>query len=100
MGKGSKGEGKGTSSQKSGKGNKEKKPKWIKVADIDPNTKRTNFYAKVIKSTPNEKLKDMYDVQVGDETAVVTATLSKQRVEEVATDGEIVRFQNCSVRMV
>ncbi|CAD7949403.1 unnamed protein product [Amoebophrya sp. A25] len=84
---------------KKGKG-KKAPANWIKVEEIDPNSRRCNFFAKVCgEPKQHEKLKEMFEVQVGDESASVTCILHKKRVEEVVKMGEILRFQNCVVKM-
>mmetsp|Transcript_22639 Transcript_22639/g.57350 ORF Transcript_22639/g.57350 Transcript_22639/m.57350 type:complete len:621 (+) Transcript_22639:585-2447(+) len=89
--------GKGGGNKGKGKGS----GAWIKVGEIDPNSKRCNFFGKVCaEPVAHERVKDLFEVQVGDDTATVTCSLHKEKIEAAGVKmGETLRFHNAVVRM-
>ncbi|CAE8601657.1 unnamed protein product [Polarella glacialis] len=70
-----------------------RKPKWITVDNINPDSRGVNVFVKVVKVTQIEGAEGTSEVVVGDATAVVTL---RARGEEVTTclPGRILRIQN------
>lgn len=79
-----------------------RKPKWISVAKIDPDSRGVNIFVKVVKilgvveSKADEKITE---VVIGDDSGVLTL---RARGEQVAAcePGQILRIQNARVVMV
>jgi len=76
-----------------------RKPKWITVDKLQPETRGVNMFAKVVKSTPAEGADEVSDVVMGDATGVVTLRAAGAQTS-ICEAGSIVRIQNAKVVMV
>jgi len=74
-----------------------KVPKFNKVKNINPNTKRVNLIVKVLSVTKVAD-KTFAEAVVGDDTAVVTARVNEDQIP-VAKVGCYIRMQNAFVTM-
>jgi len=78
-----------------------KKPKFKKVKNLQPELKGVNLIVKCVKApTAVEGRDDIKEAVVGDDTGVVTVSLSSDAHSAVAKVGSAIRIQNAHIRMV
>jgi hypothetical protein len=75
-----------------------RKPKWITVDRISPESEGVNIFAKVVKVVAVEGKDDLSEVVVGDATAVLTLRVRGEQLG-VCVLGNIIRIQNARVVM-
>jgi adenosine kinase len=74
-----------------------KKPRFFKIAKLNPDSKGFNLMVKVVKEVGTSG--DFIEVVCGDDTGVATFSFKEDK-KSVFKVGETVRVQNASVRMV
>eukprot|EP00420_Gonyaulax_spinifera_P032616 CAMPEP_0197873952 /NCGR_PEP_ID=MMETSP1439-20131203/3598_1 /TAXON_ID=66791 /ORGANISM="Gonyaulax spinifera, Strain CCMP409" /LENGTH=129 /DNA_ID=CAMNT_0043493029 /DNA_START=82 /DNA_END=471 /DNA_ORIENTATION=- len=77
------------------------KPKFMKVKDIDPDSRGINVMVKCLKGPePVAGSDSLQEAVVGDDTAKVTVSLRGEAQITLCQPGASIRVQNATVRMV
>mmetsp|Transcript_13807 Transcript_13807/g.41204 ORF Transcript_13807/g.41204 Transcript_13807/m.41204 type:complete len:143 (-) Transcript_13807:95-523(-) len=77
------------------------KPKFIKVKEINPDSRGVNIMVKCVKDPEKVPASDILEEAVcGDETGVVTLSLRGEAQTSICKTGASLRVQNATVRMV
>jgi len=78
-----------------------RKPKFVKVKSINPNSKGLNLYLKCVKSPEAvEGSADLKEVLAGDDTGVVLFSIKSETQAAACKPGALLRVQNAQVKMV
>jgi len=70
-----------------------RKPKWIAIKKIKPDSSGVNIFAKIVKASPVDGKEALSEVVIGDSTALITLCARGEQVA-VCQPGMIVRIQN------
>eukprot|EP00930_Biecheleria_cincta_P031665 TRINITY_DN21976_c0_g1_i1.p1 TRINITY_DN21976_c0_g1~~TRINITY_DN21976_c0_g1_i1.p1 ORF type:complete len:259 (-),score=65.01 TRINITY_DN21976_c0_g1_i1:30-806(-) len=79
-----------------------RKPKWITVAQINPDSRGVNIFAKVVKIlgvVESRAVEKITEVVLGDASGVLTLRARREQVA-VCEPGQILRIQNARIVMV
>jgi len=77
-----------------------RKPKFGKVAEIQPAARGINLNVKVVKAaTKVEASEDLMEVVAGDDTGKVTVSIRDERIK-LCEVGKVIRIQNAHVAMI
>lgn len=78
-----------------------KKPKFIKVKEIQPEVSGINVLVKCTKAaTAVEGMEGLYEAQVADDTGLVTLSFRDKEAADRCKVGESLRIQNAKAKMV
>eukprot|EP00930_Biecheleria_cincta_P085950 TRINITY_DN75311_c0_g1_i1.p1 TRINITY_DN75311_c0_g1~~TRINITY_DN75311_c0_g1_i1.p1 ORF type:complete len:540 (+),score=99.40 TRINITY_DN75311_c0_g1_i1:76-1695(+) len=80
------------------------KPSWLKVSDIEPESKGINLMLKCISCAEVAQERDLkspiWEAIVGDETGILTLQLRSQEHAKLCVAGATLRMQNAKVVMI
>jgi diadenosine tetraphosphate (Ap4A) HIT family hydrolase len=76
-------------------------PKFMRIAKIDPDSAGLNLKVKVVGDVTEveEKKGKVFEVQVGDDSGVVTMSVSEAQ-KTIFTKGKVLELRNASIKMV
>eukprot|EP00408_Alexandrium_pacificum_P063198 CAMPEP_0171177530 /NCGR_PEP_ID=MMETSP0790-20130122/12287_1 /TAXON_ID=2925 /ORGANISM="Alexandrium catenella, Strain OF101" /LENGTH=135 /DNA_ID=CAMNT_0011642431 /DNA_START=124 /DNA_END=531 /DNA_ORIENTATION=- len=78
-----------------------KKPKFIKIKDIDPDSRGVSVMVKCVKDPVKVAASESLEEAVcGDDTGIVTVSLRGEAQTAICKAGASIRLQNATVRMV